>query len=227
VNLENHPAGYRHVTLLLFGERVVVVPYPPCSELFKALAFAPDPQLAPATTEENYYQMYFAIASAVRPRTYLEIGTRFGYSTVAVARGSEELKRVVSCDLQTYDNPYLLSSQEIAERNLRSSGFAGETRFISDDSRRLAQHIAAELFDLILVDGDHSYEGCRSDILTCYEMLGPRGILMIDDLDQPPVFSAVSDCMRDLKIAVGDRCFVPTKHGLYLVRRAVPSEIGS
>jgi predicted O-methyltransferase YrrM len=220
MNLESHPAGYRQVTLLLFDQRIFVAPYPPCSELFKTLAFPPDPQFSPATTEENYYQLYFALAAVFRPRSYLEIGTMFGYSTVAVSRGAPDLRRIVSCDLQTYENPHSLSSQLIAERNLRSSGFTGGTKFIVEDSRRLKEHVAEETFDLILVDGDHSYEGCRSDILTCYELLSPGGVIMIDDLDIPPVFSAVMDCMQELKIDTGDRCFVPAKHGLYLARHS-------
>src|SRR4051812_20640078 len=56
MDLSNNPAGYRQVTLLLFDQRIAVVPYPPCSELFKALAFPADPTITPAVTEENYYQ---------------------------------------------------------------------------------------------------------------------------------------------------------------------------
>lgn len=218
MNLTHHAAGYRQTALFLFEQRIFVAPYPPCSDIFDKLAFPPDPQLSPATTEENYYQLYFAVAAALRPRTYLEIGTRFGYSTVSVARGAAELRRIVSCDLQTYENSHLLSSQEIAERNLRASGFTGETKFIVDDSRRIAEHVPGETFDLILVDGDHSHEGCRTDILNCYQLLTHGGVVMIDDLDMPLVFSAVMDSLRELNVPNDDRCFIPTKHGLYLAR---------
>ena len=220
MDLVSHPAGYRQVTLLLFDERVVIAPYHPCSELFKSLAFPPDPRLVPATTEENYYQLYSAISAALRPRSYLEIGTLFGYSTVAVARGAPDLESVVSCDLQMYENPYPFPSQQIAERNLRASGYQGKTKFVAGSSRELPYHIAGSTFDLILIDADHSYEGCRSDVLMGYEFLNPGGAIMIDDLDVAPVFAAAMDCMRELNIAPKDRCFVPTKHGLYLARRS-------
>ncbi len=220
MDFENHPAGYRQVTLLLFDHRVSIAPYPPCSELFDTLAFPPNPLLVPATTEENYYQMFFALAAALQPRSYLEIGTRFGYSLVAVARGAASLEHVVSCDLETYDNPHALTSQQIAERNLRASGYRGKARFLADDSRRLPQYVAGNRFDLILVDGDHTYEGCCSDILTCYPLLSPGGVLMVDDLDIPAVFRAVTDCLLQLAVPPPDRCFVPTKHGLYLARRS-------
>ena len=159
------------------------------------------------------------MGAVFRPRTYLEIGTRFGYSMVAIARGAPGLELIVSCDLQTYEYPHSLPSQQVAERNLRASGYSGEARFIADESRRLAQQLAGNRFDLILVDGDHTYEGCRSDILMCYPLLAPGGVIMVGDLDAPAVFSAVVDCMKELNVAASDRCFVPTKHGLYLVRR--------
>ncbi len=155
----------------------------------------------------------------MRPRSYLEIGTRFGYSLVSVARAAPELQLIVSCDLETYENRYALPSQQIAERNLRAAGYSAEARFIAGDSRRIPELVAGQTFDLILVDGDHSYEGCRSDILNCYPLLAPGGVLMIDDLDIPGVFHSVMDCMCDLSVQPADRCFLPTKHGLYLARR--------
>jgi predicted O-methyltransferase YrrM len=220
MSLAKHPAGYRQVTLLLFDGKIAVAPYPPCSELFESLAFPSDPELVPATTEENYYQMFFAVAAVLRPRKYLEIGTRFGYSLVSVARAATELQLVVSCDLESYENRYALPSQQIAERNLRAAGYTAEARFIVDDSSRIAEHLAGVRFDLILIDGDHSYLGCRSDILNCYSLLTPGGVLMVDDLDIAGVFEAVMDCMRELAVQPEDRCFLPTKHGLYLTRRA-------
>ena len=208
MSLANHPAGYRQVTLLLFEGTIAVAPYPPCSELFESLAFPPDPELVPATTEENYYQMFFAVAAVLRPRTYLEIGTRFGYSLVSVARCmATELQLVVSCDLESYENRYALPSQQIAERNLRAAGYTAEARFIVDDSGRIAEHLGGSRFDLILIDGDHSYEGCRSDILNCYSLLEPGGVLMVDDLDIAGVFEAVMDCMRELAGATGRPMF--------------------
>ena len=214
-----HSAGFRQVTLSLFDGRIVVAPYPPCSELFAGLAFAPDPGVVPASVEENYYQFYFSVGWALQPETYLEIGTRFGYSMIAVARGASGLSRIVSCDLQSYDNPHGLPSQQIAEKNLRSAGYTRDATFLADDSRRLLSHIAGETFDLIHVDGDHSFDGACHDIRMCFDLLKPGGTMLIDDVDQPEVLAAVDRCVEDLGVAERDRGFVPTKHGLSMIRR--------
>jgi predicted O-methyltransferase YrrM len=214
-----HPSGFRQAAFFLFGERVSIAPYPPCAEIFAGIPYPPDPAVVPAGTEENYYQIYFALAALLRPATYLEIGTRFGYSTVAVARGAPSLQRIVSCDLQAYGNPYGVPSQSVAERNLRASGYGGEAMFIAADSRDLTKHIGGETFDLILVDGDHSYEGCSADIRLCRELLHPKGVMLIDDADQPEVCRAALDSIRDLGVDSRDHDFVPTKHGLFLLRR--------
>ncbi len=218
MSLGNHLAGFRQATLYLFQECVAVANYPPCNEIFQGLPYPPSPEVVPAGFEENYYQYYFAIAEVLRPRTYLEIGTRFGYSTVAVSRGAKGLRRIVSCDLETYENPAGIPTQQVAEANLRASGYSHEAVFIADDSRRLMHYVSGETFDLILVDGDHSYEGCLADLTTCSALMAPGGVLMVDDIDQPPVFEAVRDWMRQANISAGSQSFIPTKHGLMLVR---------
>ena len=40
-------------------------------------------------------------------------------------------------------------------------------------------------FDLIYIDGDHSAEGCRQDLEDCLHLLPPRGIILVDDIDNP------------------------------------------
>lgn len=207
------------MTLCLYGDRITVAPFPTCAELLAGIAYPPDPAIVPATVEENYYQFYFSIAWVLRPRSYLEIGTRFGYSMIAVSRGAPSLERIVSCDLQSYDNPLGLPSQQIAEQNLRGAGYKGDALFIADDSRRLQSHLSEETFDLIHVDGDHSFEGALSDIRMCFELLRPGGTMLIDDVDQPEVWSAVERGVYELAIPEHDRSFIPTKHGLYLIRR--------
>jgi predicted O-methyltransferase YrrM len=199
----------------LFGD-VRIVPYPACGELFSSLAYAPDPRVTPAIGEENYYQLYYAVSAALRPRSYLEIGTLFGYSTIAVAKGSERLETIVSCDLQSYATPYDAPSQQVAEANLRASGYANQACFIAADSRQLAAYLGDQQFDLILIDADHTYDGCRADIELAFNFLAPRGVVMIDDQDVPDVFAATRDALHMLGVA--ETCFIPTKHGLVLGR---------
>lgn len=36
-------------------------------------------------------------------------------------------------------------------------------------------------YDLIYIDGDHAYEGCKRDILLCQQLLAPGGVIVMDD----------------------------------------------
>ncbi len=48
-------------------------------------------------------------------------------------------------------------------------------------------------FELLFVDGDHSYRGALFDLLNCANYAQPNAVIVIDDYDLPPVFSATQD----------------------------------
>jgi spermidine synthase len=43
-------------------------------------------------------------------------------------------------------------------------------------------------YDLIFIDGDHSYEGVRRDFELYQELLSPRGYIVFHDIDPDHVF---------------------------------------
>jgi len=50
-----------------------------------------------------------------------------------------------------------------------------------------------QLYDFILVDGDHSYETAKQDILKSFECLKTTSVLAIDDFKFPGVAQAIQD----------------------------------
>ena len=50
-----------------------------------------------------------------------------------------------------------------------------------------------QLYDFILIDGDHSYETVKQDILKSFECLKTTSILAIDDFKFPGVAQAIQD----------------------------------
>ena len=48
-------------------------------------------------------------------------------------------------------------------------------------------------FDLLFIDGEHSYQACLSDITVWYPSLMPGGIVVFHDTDQLDVFRAIND----------------------------------
>lgn len=55
--------------------------------------------------------------------------------------------------------------------------------------------------DLVTIDGDHSYEGCRSDLNAISPFLSPRGAMVVDDYRSGPPngveFQSVTDSVDD------------------------------
>lgn len=62
--------------------------------------------------------------------------------------------------------------------------------------------IAGEV-DFQFIDGDHSYESVKRDILTCLDLAAPGGIISGHDINEPGVQQAVRELLPDAKIAIG------------------------
>ena len=54
------------------------------------------------------------------------------------------------------------------------------------DSVAMAEKFEDNFFELIFVDGDHSPEGVKRDILAYYPKLKPHGLLLFHDYPTPP-----------------------------------------
>lgn len=114
----------------------------------------------------------WGFARLFQPRSYLEIGTLYGSSLLAITKGSKgSIERVMSIDLNAM-------TQKIAEENLRASSYAGEALFLVGNSRTLK--VEGE-FDVVYVDGDHTFKGARADIKKFWRHVRPGGYLAVDN----------------------------------------------
>lgn len=141
------------------------------------------------------------LAETMQPERYLEIGVRRGFSMAMVAAQQP------ICDIYGFDlwvanygdvaNP----GPEYIVKEMGKVDYEGTLTLVSGDSRQTLPRFFVDnpglKFPLILVDGDHSYDGAISDLRYCLPRLETGGYLLIDDLDDPAVAGAWGDIMRE------------------------------
>ncbi|MCG3130752.1 MAG: hypothetical protein FLDDKLPJ_01524 [Phycisphaerae bacterium] len=149
----------------------------------------------------DLWSMLYACARLTGLADYLEIGTRRGHSLAAVLAGSADgradrsdsagpaLPAVVSCDrwIAGYadaENP----GPDFVVGQLRRLGLDPKIEFLSGSSHELVGAFlrsSGRQFDLITVDGDHSRDGARQDLLDVIGSLRLGGVLLFDDINHP------------------------------------------
>ena len=144
-------------------------------------------------------------------RNYMEIGTHNGGSMSMVA-ANPSVEHAVGIDLfeNVYDetkhydtNRYKLYSyfrrdnlslqKTIKNIDAVKAHFGSntETEFIVgnsffDETEKSVSDLEKE-FDLIFIDGDHTYEGVRNDFQRYKKFLSPHGYILFDDYHHPDV----------------------------------------
>jgi predicted O-methyltransferase YrrM len=132
-----------------------------------------------------------AFAEIARPKTYLEIGTRRGHSLCVVVNCVPEPLDIYSFDLWIHDyageaNP----GPDLIKKELEKFNFKGNAHFFVGDSKKIIpaffqNPLYPKEIDLIFVDGDHSDDGARTDLLNVVDHLSVGGLLVFDDITHP------------------------------------------
>lgn len=115
-------------------------------------------------------------------QVYLEVGVDKGKSLSVARMVAKDGVDVVGVDLR--DDPKVPG-----------------TYFIHDDSRIA---IYSKPINVIFIDGDHTYEGCKADIDNWYPQMAPKGVILFHDCDasSPGVEKAVAEFAKDKKLKV-------------------------
>lgn len=123
-------------------------------------------------------------------RSYLEIGTREGDSLrVVLENSSSTLESICCADMwgSDYGGSGRGSHWHI-EKMLDLFGYEGRRTFLNGNSRETVPklvHSHANAFDLILVDGDHSYAGGMADLENVWPLVKPGGCVVFHDITHP------------------------------------------
>lgn len=163
----------------------------------------------------DYYPLYAALASIVRPRAVLEVGVRLGYSLVALLRGHPEIARITGVD----DESGVAGSMALALGNLKAAGWRGEPELLRLRSHQFhASWPVESRYDLAHVDGDHATPAAFLDVWECWRRLAPGGVLVVDDAGAACVRRAVEEARTALP-DVAEESYVPTYTGWWLARK--------
>lgn len=132
-----------------------------------------------------------AFAEMAHPESYLEIGTRRGHSLCMVINSQKGLLDIYSFDIWCDNyageaNP----GPELIKQELKKINFVGHIYFFNGDSKKtipdfFQDPLHSKEIDLIFVDGDHSDEGARIDLLNVVDHVSTGGLVVFDDIAHP------------------------------------------
>lgn len=117
--------------------------------------------------------------------TYLEVGVDKGKS-LSVARMVAK-HGVTVCGVDLRPNPEIK-----------------DTIHFQGDSAEIAGMWQGGKIDVLFIDGDHSYEGCKADIDAWYPYMRKGGVMLFHDADEtsPGVVQAVEEFAKNNKLEV-------------------------
>jgi hypothetical protein len=160
--------------------------------------------------ERTYYADYAGIAAKFAPAAILEIGVRFGYSGLALCFGALQTVKLPGRKKLHYhgvDGEFFSGfkasgepgvryrSNEVAEDNFNRWTWPNKLKaeFFHCDTQKepWPEAVLAFSYDLINVDGDHSYEGAYNDCSRAWPLLAPGGTMLVDDMSMSGVGPAV------------------------------------
>lgn len=118
-----------------------------------------------------YAEDIFNLAKRFPFKEGLEIGCMWGVSTLSLLLGSPE-SHLTSVDKSDYTH---------APEETEANGIIDRWGFVNLDSRDFWGR-NKETFDLIYVDGDHTYPFASVDIQEGWKVLRKGGILAVDDV---------------------------------------------
>lgn len=139
------------------------------------------------------YQLEF-LCSLAQSKSVLEIGTFRGVATYNLAKIA---KSVITIDIDNagiregYES-YIVGEWFKDKKHDNIKQLIADTKFLDFEQ-------FDEQFDLIFIDGEHSFDGCTNDFMKSLSVLKPNGFIVIDDYDPmwPGVKKAIDTLAND------------------------------
>ena len=122
----------------------------------------------------------FEIVRALQPRAVCEIGAASGGTTCLFAQASLADTTLISLDI-AFDLARRAAIKRFARRDQSIVCLRGDSHN-SDMFRAVKDLLAGRQLDFLFIDGDHSYEGVRSDFELYSPLVREGGIIAFHDI---------------------------------------------
>jgi predicted O-methyltransferase YrrM len=121
--------------------------------------------------------------------TVLQIGAGAGTSSLAMLEARSDVS-LTTVDIQAGNSPFgcLYAEKQV----VTEAGMADRLSQIHGSSITVGREWGGPKFDMVFIDGDHSYEGCKGDILAWTPHLKRGGILAVHDYNKADAFENVT-----------------------------------
>jgi len=161
------------------------------------------------THSGNCFEWYYAIAKTIKPKTFMEIGVRFGFSFLPTLVGSEQLEYALGWDLETYGN------NTIARDNI-GQYYTGNCKWEIDHVDSQEKQQLPQFFDLVSIDGCHDYNCKIHDLKLA---MANSYYALLDDYDyHTDVRNSTNQFMRDNVKNIEWGLYIPTFRGSMLIK---------
>lgn len=152
---------------------------------------------APWLSYKQTYTWCYLIGQIIRPKTIVEIGTRYGYSMISLMTGAMS---GASCeqvcghcyDIQLWPNCNAIAAENFKKLNLPV--------VINDVDTQIMERLPEREVDVFHVDGDHSADGAYHDCVLGFLALKDGGVLIADDARHDNVREGVHKFALDYNI---------------------------
>lgn len=123
---------------------------------------------------QSYYNYYFSYGRHFRPTKVYEMGVRAGYTAHYIISGAAgSVRKYRGIDLESYLQGSNAHAMALLSKVCPDASIANGS---SHDLKRLD-----DAYDLIHIDGDHTYDGKLQDLQLALDSLASEGVIVVDD----------------------------------------------
>ena len=149
---------------------------------------------------DTYYVDYARLGHRFAPATILEIGVKYGYSAIALCKGSN-YKTGRKVEYYGVDNQFFEGSNYEASCLIARFSFIQFTLYNHNILQGLPEELDSMRFDLIHLDANHKFPGILVELEIALQHVNKRGVIVIDDYFAPHLSEPVDDFLQILRDA--------------------------